>query len=650
MLDGLLGRGGFYSKCKSLIKLTRTRIDVIRRKRNATQKFLKKDIADLLANGLETNAYGRAEGLIAQLILTSCYDFIDYVCEIILKQLPMMQKHRECPEDCKEAVASLMYAAARFSDLPELRDLRNIFQERYGSSLEYYVNQKFVENIAPKPPSMEKKLQLMQDIVSEYSIKWDPKGFEQRTSSTPASALPKDQGQEPLQAAERKYVAPHVEEIVQKPGKNHVLSKRSNEVKYLNKGTARASIVQTTDELNHKVCNGQELTSNRSKTQEETFQKRKDHGLPFVRKRELMVDGHDSLNNENTSRGTADSGNPTCLNRFEPVSSSRKWESNRKETELERGSWSTSQGAESFPTKGEKSVAYAGNNGDCKANIPNSMRQVHEEKADGLKSKFRSAIPPPYVKPRKSKHKAHFGSGQSENDRTGGEGDISSYHDNNRSEKLQTGANHPNNEKKGTAVESVDDQGSYTAEYYKDDMTPRRRSSRRRHAKSGSVHYEKSNVEGPSVVRGISSSSRRGESRKGLQILFDDDPYQRNDEEERMIDKLLLHYCQKPATVEHGNLRRKAKTEFADASVSSVGETRNGVEVMEDFVPPPSRSFSLPSEQATSSEQRKEFTRATSFQQDMFTPAKHVHPKLPDYDDLAARFAALRRNKDLRSK
>lgn len=32
---------------------------MIRRKRKATEKFLKKDIADLLANGLDVNAYGR---------------------------------------------------------------------------------------------------------------------------------------------------------------------------------------------------------------------------------------------------------------------------------------------------------------------------------------------------------------------------------------------------------------------------------------------------------------------------------------------------------------------------------------------------------------------------------------------------------------
>lgn len=35
-----------------------------------------------------------------------------------------------------------MYAAARFSDLPELRDLRDIFQQKYGTCFEAFVNQK----------------------------------------------------------------------------------------------------------------------------------------------------------------------------------------------------------------------------------------------------------------------------------------------------------------------------------------------------------------------------------------------------------------------------------------------------------------------------------------------------------------------------
>ncbi|KAL2251203.1 UNVERIFIED_CONTAM: hypothetical protein Sindi_2242600, partial [Sesamum indicum] len=89
----------------------------------------------------------------------------------------------ECPEECREAVASLMFAAARFSDLPELRDLRDIFQQRYGNCLEAFVNQKFVEKVSARHPATEKRLRALQDIASEFSIKWDYKGFEQRMST-----------------------------------------------------------------------------------------------------------------------------------------------------------------------------------------------------------------------------------------------------------------------------------------------------------------------------------------------------------------------------------------------------------------------------------------------------------------------------------
>lgn len=63
--------------------------------------------------------------------------------------------YRECPEECREIVASLMYAAARFSDLPELRDLRDIFQQKYGTCFEAFVNQKVPFYYAEKVSSSQ---------------------------------------------------------------------------------------------------------------------------------------------------------------------------------------------------------------------------------------------------------------------------------------------------------------------------------------------------------------------------------------------------------------------------------------------------------------------------------------------------------------
>lgn len=64
--------------------------------------------------------------------------------ELILIFLLLCCFSSECPEECKAAVASLMFAAARFSDLPELRDLRHMFYERYGDTLQVFENKEVI--------------------------------------------------------------------------------------------------------------------------------------------------------------------------------------------------------------------------------------------------------------------------------------------------------------------------------------------------------------------------------------------------------------------------------------------------------------------------------------------------------------------------
>ncbi|CAH9052856.1 unnamed protein product [Cuscuta europaea] len=184
MLDAWL-KGKFYSKCKTGIRMTKTRVDLIRKKRNAMQKYFKNDIADLLMKGLDVNAYGRSEGLLVELNLSRCYDLLEQYCQQISSNISVMNKERECPEDCKEAVSTLMFAAARFADLPELRDLRTIFTDRYGKSIDFFVNKEFVEKLKGEIPCKDMKLQLLQDIASEWDIEWNSKALEQKLYTPP---------------------------------------------------------------------------------------------------------------------------------------------------------------------------------------------------------------------------------------------------------------------------------------------------------------------------------------------------------------------------------------------------------------------------------------------------------------------------------
>ncbi|GMI73187.1 IST1-LIKE 8 [Hibiscus trionum] len=184
MFDLLL-KPKFYSKCKSSLRINKVRLETIRKKRNAVEKYLKKDIAELLRNGLDYNAYGRIEGLMVEQNRTACYHFIEQFSLCISKNVSVMQKQSECPEECREAIASVIHAAARFADLPELRTLRTLFTEKYRNSLEPYLSQEFVQKLQAEPPTKEMKLESMHAIANEFSIEWDSKALEQQLFEPP---------------------------------------------------------------------------------------------------------------------------------------------------------------------------------------------------------------------------------------------------------------------------------------------------------------------------------------------------------------------------------------------------------------------------------------------------------------------------------
>lgn len=746
MLDGILGRG-FASKCKSLIKLTKSRIDAIRRKKKATMKFLKKDIADLLANGLDINAYGRAEGLLVELTISSCYDFVEHSCDTVLKHLPVMQKQRECPEECVEAIASLMFAAARFSDLPELRDLRQIFQERFGTSLEHLENRKFVENLASKPSSLEKRVQLLQDIALEFSIKWDSVGFEKRMSTPPAYAqgLPKDFGSYNKAAVEKG--SSHAKEIDPRVGKDGASYKENFE-----QANGRHRFVNPNDDTvsggkELKFQPRQELPGNghdkRVHDKEETilkFDGRKNH---YGEQKGSAVSKHEARNgivgssprvgrmgsssssdvlgdaddrlvvNYGKERTVPDYLKPCNNPGLAPISKHEARNGMMGSTRTGRmGSSSTSEvlgDADDGPVvhnarertgRDHQSSPYnkpgvapsgaglqlksdikepsyvsthIGHNGggllfksDVKESIFGNTHtgrngyadvpgKAEVDKHHNVKPSYISNLPPPYVKAN-SRKKDHKDRGELELSRTGHDnGCMSSDPQKHVKSDMAVGViqlvepHHSNHERQVTSPTRANSHGGEMDHVFgariPPDALPKPRSVRRRHHKPRSSNSIEDNAEDIRMVRKKSRSSRRRDDKRGLQLLVDEEENE-NDAEEMIIDKLLIHYSKKPSTFEPGKMRRKPKNQISIENGTDAAKSHMNVsssDKQEDTFPPPPRSVSLPREHHLGpSEATKVFARAASFQPDRSSATTHVHPKLPDYDDLAARFAALR--------
>ncbi|MED6154961.1 hypothetical protein PIB30_001103 [Stylosanthes scabra] len=164
------------SKCKRAMKQGRCRLKLLKNKREAIARQLRKDVAELVHCGHDETALNRVEQLIEDESLVATYELLDHYCELVLTQLSYIRRHKECPNDINEAVSSLIYASARCGEIPELCVIRKLFGERYGDKFvvtamellpENLVNNQLKENLSGNPVSDDLKFRKIDEIVGE---------------------------------------------------------------------------------------------------------------------------------------------------------------------------------------------------------------------------------------------------------------------------------------------------------------------------------------------------------------------------------------------------------------------------------------------------------------------------------------------------
>eukprot|EP00850_Spirogloea_muscicola_P010104 SM000058S18534 [mRNA] locus=s58:476712:480382:+ [translate_table: standard] len=170
------------SKCKTLMKVSESRIKLMRNKLDVQLRQMRRDIATLLRGGQEASAQIRVEHIMRDQNIMAAYEVLELFCELIVVRLPMIESKKECPPDLLEAISSIIYAAPRVSDIPELLDARGLFQAKYGkefvaSASELRpgsgVSRLIIEKLSVRAPPGELKLQLLEQIAKENNVEWD---------------------------------------------------------------------------------------------------------------------------------------------------------------------------------------------------------------------------------------------------------------------------------------------------------------------------------------------------------------------------------------------------------------------------------------------------------------------------------------------
>ncbi|KAI4341083.1 hypothetical protein MLD38_025853 [Melastoma candidum] len=175
MFEALLGWRK-ASNCKKLIRRAQRRLRLLRNKRDSIVRTLRDDVSRLVEMGYLEIATERAEQLLEDESVMEMYDLLNGFCELVITNMSHIRRHRECPNDVNEAVSSLIFASTRCGELPELRQIRELFRDRYGERFALVavdllpgnlVNPKIIEQLSMKTISNDSKIRITDEFVRD---------------------------------------------------------------------------------------------------------------------------------------------------------------------------------------------------------------------------------------------------------------------------------------------------------------------------------------------------------------------------------------------------------------------------------------------------------------------------------------------------
>ncbi|CAA0814297.1 Regulator of Vps4 activity in the MVB pathway protein [Striga hermonthica] len=182
----LLSRSFNPAKCKTSLRLGSSRFKLLRNKKEVQVKQMRREIAQLLESGQDQTAQIRVEHVTREEKMMAAYDLLEIYCELIIARLPIIESQKNCPIDLKEAIASLVFAAPRCGDVPELLDVRKQFTAKYGKDFttaaielrpQCGVGRMLVEKLSATAPDGQTKTKILTTIAEEHNVKWEPKSF-----------------------------------------------------------------------------------------------------------------------------------------------------------------------------------------------------------------------------------------------------------------------------------------------------------------------------------------------------------------------------------------------------------------------------------------------------------------------------------------
>ncbi|XP_022769633.1 IST1-like protein [Durio zibethinus] len=182
-LDALLGRNFKASKFRTYVNLAISRIAFLEKQHRVRCQQARSDVVQLLNLSQKERALLRVEHVIREQNMLDAYVMIENYFNLLMERIVILKNNKfvtlQCPDELKEAISSLIFAAPRCGELPELQKIRGLFTSRYGKELETCavelrnncgVNPKIVKKLSTRRPSLGSKLKMLKEVAPMHDI------------------------------------------------------------------------------------------------------------------------------------------------------------------------------------------------------------------------------------------------------------------------------------------------------------------------------------------------------------------------------------------------------------------------------------------------------------------------------------------------
>lgn len=178
-LDALLGRTFKTSKLKPLLNLALSRLAVLKNLRQVKFSQARSDVLQLLQLGHHERALLRVEQVIKEQNMLDVLVMIERYCNLVIERVHLIEQERVCPDELREATSSLLYAASRCGDFPELQEIRTVLTSRFGKEFAARaievrnncgVNLTMMQKLSTRMPVLEIRVKVLKEIAAENSI------------------------------------------------------------------------------------------------------------------------------------------------------------------------------------------------------------------------------------------------------------------------------------------------------------------------------------------------------------------------------------------------------------------------------------------------------------------------------------------------